>query len=308
MIQEIQNGRSMLTTLAVYKEFDTASEGYLVWTNGEIRDFVVTCFERLALRPPADADVALFFEHFDPDRKLMLDVHECLCIVDAMLRSVFLGTETDVGAGHEALPTELTIKSVANVAASGTSAPLLIQTGQAGPATHLEFEPRARLLASSKVLSPGVSGGNAAVELSARSYSPEQSNSLASGITPALLQAQQAELARAALIPQDLVVRPAQQPGSPRSALSTVLQHSAQRLISGGGIAAPGPEGLRSGASYPGPASAVNSYPGPAPAVNSARSAAPAAVSAQAVDPSGRWATDPPGLRLLDPSRVLQRT
>lgn len=243
----------------------------------------------------------------------MLDVHECLCMVDAMLRSVFLGIEADLGAGHEALRTELTLESVTTVAASGAGVPSPRLAVQASPETRLAFEPQARVVASTQVFSPTpswVSGGNAAAELSAGMCSPTEPNLPAAGTTPALLQAQQLQLERRGLVPKaGTVLVPSAAPA---------VQHSVPRLSSGRGIAAP--ELLLSG----------SSFPGQAPVVLSARTQGllpvPAAVSpsnglqrpAEALqsstgpseageDPSTRWATDPPGLRLLDPSRVMQK-
>eukprot|EP00438_Fugacium_kawagutii_P012736 Skav203741 [mRNA] locus=scaffold68:438449:441475:+ [translate_table: standard] len=86
----IENGLHVRTAMQVFRECDRDGCGFLTWSNGQIRDFVVTVFMQLGLVPPAEMQTYAAHTLFDMNRSMCLSACDCLCLVDVMLRAIAL--------------------------------------------------------------------------------------------------------------------------------------------------------------------------------------------------------------------------
>eukprot|EP00440_Ansanella_granifera_P072008 gb/GFBE01078144.1/.p1 GENE.gb/GFBE01078144.1/~~gb/GFBE01078144.1/.p1 ORF type:complete len:1302 (+),score=285.19 gb/GFBE01078144.1/:1-3906(+) len=89
-VQAMEVGAHVRTALQVYQECDRDGYGLLTWSDGHIHDFVVATFQRLGLVPPAEMQTYAAHTLFDARRKMCLGACDCLCLVDALFRVVFL--------------------------------------------------------------------------------------------------------------------------------------------------------------------------------------------------------------------------
>lgn len=86
----IESGMHVRTAMQVFRECDRDGCGFLTWSNGQIRDFVMTVFIQLSLVPPAEMQTYAAHTLFDMNRSMCLSACDCLCLVDVMLRAISL--------------------------------------------------------------------------------------------------------------------------------------------------------------------------------------------------------------------------
>ncbi|CAK0839145.1 unnamed protein product, partial [Prorocentrum cordatum] len=89
MVPAIQSGETMRHALQTFAACDRDHNGFLSWNNGEIRSFIASIFQQHGLHPPNEYQLFDLYVKFDSDHNCVLDSRECLCLVDALLRSVF---------------------------------------------------------------------------------------------------------------------------------------------------------------------------------------------------------------------------
>jgi Ca2+-binding EF-hand superfamily protein len=89
MIQVIEGGDHLKTTMRTYRECDKDGNGRLHWSNGEVRNFIEACFRQHGLLPPNEEQMFYMYSKFDKDKSFYLDMRECLEMVDALFRSTF---------------------------------------------------------------------------------------------------------------------------------------------------------------------------------------------------------------------------
>ncbi|CAE8653076.1 unnamed protein product, partial [Polarella glacialis] len=95
-VHAIESGVHVRAALHVYSDCDRDGCGFLTWSNGSIRDFVVAVFHQLGLLPPAETQTYAAHTLFDAERRMCLGARECLCLVDALLRAIFVfGAESE---------------------------------------------------------------------------------------------------------------------------------------------------------------------------------------------------------------------
>jgi len=90
MIQSIESGQFLLTALEIYKACDPQMNGFLSWNDGECAYFIVRVFQQFGLTPPSESQIFQLYAQFDFDRNMFLDARECLCLADALARSMFM--------------------------------------------------------------------------------------------------------------------------------------------------------------------------------------------------------------------------
>ncbi|CAJ1377357.1 unnamed protein product [Effrenium voratum] len=90
MLQALESGSHVRTALQVFRESDRDGCGFLTWSNGGIRDFVMNVFIQLGLVPPAEMQTYAAHTLFDVNRSMCLSACDCLCLVDTLLRAVLL--------------------------------------------------------------------------------------------------------------------------------------------------------------------------------------------------------------------------
>lgn len=89
VIAAIESGELLRQTLRVYMACDKDGNGFLSWNNGEIQAFISTLFQLQGLNPPDVYQMYQLYLKFDTDKDTVLDSRECLCLVDALFRSIF---------------------------------------------------------------------------------------------------------------------------------------------------------------------------------------------------------------------------
>lgn len=103
IIPAIESGDLVRQTLQTYTACDKDLTGFLSWNNGEIRNFIASVFQQHGLSPPNEQQMYQLYSKFDADRNSVLDARECLCMVDALFRSIFF-TDTQHQQGFVAGP------------------------------------------------------------------------------------------------------------------------------------------------------------------------------------------------------------
>lgn len=93
MLQVIESGDHIRDTLKTYTECDADGNGHLTWHNGEIQNFVAHAFTSFGLAIPAEDFIYHMYKVFDRDESSSLDARECLELVDAVFRTMFIDTE-----------------------------------------------------------------------------------------------------------------------------------------------------------------------------------------------------------------------
>lgn len=102
MVRALEDGSVVREALQSYHAHDKRRSGFLTWGNGEIQEFVATVFQRSGLEAvPMEAEVYPLYAAFDTEKSARLDVSECLCLTDALLRAVALGAGGSPLAGCE---------------------------------------------------------------------------------------------------------------------------------------------------------------------------------------------------------------
>lgn len=89
IIPAIESGDVLRQTLRTYAACDRDRSGFLSWYDGQIQNFISSVFQQLGLTPPDDQQMFQLYTKFDVDRNRVLDARECLCLVDALFRSIF---------------------------------------------------------------------------------------------------------------------------------------------------------------------------------------------------------------------------
>eukprot|EP00931_Biecheleriopsis_adriatica_P059710 TRINITY_DN35787_c0_g1_i1.p1 TRINITY_DN35787_c0_g1~~TRINITY_DN35787_c0_g1_i1.p1 ORF type:complete len:1431 (+),score=296.21 TRINITY_DN35787_c0_g1_i1:374-4294(+) len=130
--ESLQPGHFLKTALQIYSSFDCSGAGCLAWSRGQLRDFVCAVFRDCGLEPPSEALVYEVYTYFDPDRHMSLDAQRCLCLADALARTL-----QAAGAGShkpsEASPAKV-VATTSSVAPAASS-PYPVRTS---PATRAE--------------------------------------------------------------------------------------------------------------------------------------------------------------------------
>eukprot|EP00438_Fugacium_kawagutii_P001352 Skav236434 [mRNA] locus=scaffold1156:320971:322356:- [translate_table: standard] len=93
IFEAIHSGMHVRTAIQVFRSCDPSGCGFLTWSNGQIRDFVMTVFMQLGLVPPAEVQTYAAHTLFDMTRSMCLSACDCLCLVDVMLRAIYLHLE-----------------------------------------------------------------------------------------------------------------------------------------------------------------------------------------------------------------------
>mmetsp|Transcript_30005 Transcript_30005/g.69844 ORF Transcript_30005/g.69844 Transcript_30005/m.69844 type:complete len:1374 (+) Transcript_30005:38-4159(+) len=88
MMQTISNRGFVEVLLQIFSTCDKTQSGSLGWRKNGIFHFVDAAFKHHALRPPSEEQARKIFMLFDRQRSNSLEARECLCLVDAMLRSI----------------------------------------------------------------------------------------------------------------------------------------------------------------------------------------------------------------------------
>jgi len=104
MAHDLPTGSLMQRMLSLYKAHDKHGKGYLEWNNGEICAFLEAALQDQGLSQLSQSQMFQLYETFDCDRNAKLDVHECLCLCDALFRSVFFCMETSPVLAGQATP------------------------------------------------------------------------------------------------------------------------------------------------------------------------------------------------------------
>eukprot|EP00929_Paragymnodinium_shiwhaense_P014033 TRINITY_DN121903_c0_g1_i1.p1 TRINITY_DN121903_c0_g1~~TRINITY_DN121903_c0_g1_i1.p1 ORF type:complete len:1143 (-),score=143.98 TRINITY_DN121903_c0_g1_i1:117-3545(-) len=89
ILPAIESGDLVRRTMNIYTACDRNLKGYLSWDNGEIQEFILAVFQQQGLSPPTSQQMYQLYQKFDADRDSVLDARECLCLVDALFRSIF---------------------------------------------------------------------------------------------------------------------------------------------------------------------------------------------------------------------------
>lgn len=90
IFEAIHSGMHVRTAMQVFRSCDPSGCGFLTWSNGQIRDFMMTVFIQLGLVPPAEVQTYAAHTLFDMNRSMCLSACDCLCLVDVMLRAISL--------------------------------------------------------------------------------------------------------------------------------------------------------------------------------------------------------------------------
>lgn len=89
MAKVVDEGSHVKQSLHTYRMCDKELNGYLTWSNGEVREFVLAVFQHYRLSPPPEAQIYSLYMIFDQNRSMFLAARECLCLVDALFRAIF---------------------------------------------------------------------------------------------------------------------------------------------------------------------------------------------------------------------------
>jgi len=89
MVAAIESGTLTRLSEDIYGMCSQDSMGALAWHGGTISKFIHAIFDRQGLTPPLDEMLLPLVLMFDRDRKMALDRRACLCLADALFRSVF---------------------------------------------------------------------------------------------------------------------------------------------------------------------------------------------------------------------------
>jgi hypothetical protein len=91
LVKAIESGEAMQASLQQYRECEILACGFL--TAREIPVLIAAVFEKYGLKPPSDKVVEWIYNLFDPDHSLYLNARECLCLAEALLRTVCISGE-----------------------------------------------------------------------------------------------------------------------------------------------------------------------------------------------------------------------
>jgi len=89
VLRALDTGTLTHAMLRAFQACDRERAGALAWGSGGVREFVAEVFRQQGLALPTEGQVYQMYARFDADRKGRLDARECLCLADALLRSVF---------------------------------------------------------------------------------------------------------------------------------------------------------------------------------------------------------------------------
>eukprot|EP00929_Paragymnodinium_shiwhaense_P078738 TRINITY_DN40837_c0_g1_i1.p1 TRINITY_DN40837_c0_g1~~TRINITY_DN40837_c0_g1_i1.p1 ORF type:complete len:673 (+),score=149.11 TRINITY_DN40837_c0_g1_i1:100-2118(+) len=95
LLQLLETGEVRQLSLNLFRQCDQDRSGALTWNNGEIRTFIQTAFRQLGLIPPLEEPTYKMYRLFDTDKTYSLDEAECIDLIDALVRAVFI---EDTGA------------------------------------------------------------------------------------------------------------------------------------------------------------------------------------------------------------------
>lgn len=90
LVDAIESGVFMRKAFQTFNTSDILHSGVLTWSSGEIYEFIVTVFQHNGLTPPTKAQTCPLYALFDVEKRHHLDARECLCLVDALVRAVFV--------------------------------------------------------------------------------------------------------------------------------------------------------------------------------------------------------------------------
>eukprot|EP00435_Cladocopium_sp_Y103_P022698 s3587_g5.t1 len=136
----IESGMHVRTAMQVFRECDRDGCGFLTWSNGQIRDFVMTVFIQLSLVPPAEMQTYAAHTLFDMNRSMCLSACDCLCLVDVMLRAISLVDGHQVDQVSRTRPRSRSppsaMPTVASVPRGAVSSPVAEELAQAQAETE----------------------------------------------------------------------------------------------------------------------------------------------------------------------------
>jgi len=94
----LENGHFAQEALSAYGAFDPEMRGFLAWGGGAVQEFVAAVFRANQLPPPPEAQVVRAYMLFTNGALgAPLDARECLCLVDALVRSKLVRSREIIG-------------------------------------------------------------------------------------------------------------------------------------------------------------------------------------------------------------------
>ena len=90
MVAAIESGELLKESMRLFKQCDADRNGKLTWNEGEIRRFISQVLQHYNLVVPSEEQLYEIYRHFDRDRSYSLDVRESLCLVDAVVRAMYV--------------------------------------------------------------------------------------------------------------------------------------------------------------------------------------------------------------------------
>eukprot|EP00434_Breviolum_minutum_P028774 symbB.v1.2.025452.t1/scaffold2469.1/size78468/8 len=94
MVAAIESGELLKESMRLFKQCDADRNGKLTWNEGEIRRFISQVLQHYNLVE----QLYEIYRHFDRDRSYSLDVRESLCLVDAVVRAMYVSPTHSVGS------------------------------------------------------------------------------------------------------------------------------------------------------------------------------------------------------------------
>jgi hypothetical protein len=91
LVKAIESGEAMREALTHYQECEILGCGFL--TSREVPVFLTAVLQNYGLGPPPEELLAWIYKLFDPDGSLYLDARECLCMAEALLRTICVSAE-----------------------------------------------------------------------------------------------------------------------------------------------------------------------------------------------------------------------
>lgn len=98
ILKDIDNRNHTEVAARVYQSRGWDLEGNLAWRSGEVGEFITLVFQELSLAPPSESQLYPIYAKFATEWSNELPALECLCLADAVLRTVFHSEEVKENA------------------------------------------------------------------------------------------------------------------------------------------------------------------------------------------------------------------
>jgi len=98
MLPAIEGGTLTHAMLRRFQVYVRDGSGCLSWSDGKLARFAIGVFKEQDLTPPTEEQVYQVYSRFDIEQRGHLDARECLCLMDALLRSIFVTHAQSVAA------------------------------------------------------------------------------------------------------------------------------------------------------------------------------------------------------------------